>query len=176
MRGISGKGREFKCLRCGRCCTDLLAEDKGVLRGMTLLPDERDLFPESVVSPAVGLGRGPHEGGFRIIAYQLTENTCPHLGENRCNIYAHRPASCRQYPLFLGRGTDGSELIGLDLNCPSLVALVEDDPRPRLKFEARPYAERLHNAEREAAKNPDKAWFFDLQHTKWEKYSDLSKE
>jgi len=147
----------------------------GVLRGMTLLPDERDLFPESVVSSAVGLGRGPHERGFRIIAYQLKENTCPHLGEDECNIYADRPASCRQYPFFLGRETDGSELIGLDLNCPSLVAMVEDDPRPRLRFEARPYAERLQNAELEASSHPDKAWFFDLQCMKWIKYRDLSK-
>ena len=169
------KRKAFECLRCGVCCTDLLAEDMEVLGGMTLLPDEHDLFPESVVSPAIGLGRGPHEKGFIIIAYQLTENTCPHLGENMCNIYAHRPASCRQYPLFLGRGTDGSELIGLDLNCPSLVALVEDDPRLRLRFEARPYAGRLQNAELEASSHPDKAWFFDLQCMKWIKYRDLSK-
>jgi hypothetical protein len=74
MTGMEGTGIAFKCLRCGRCCTDLLTEDMGVLRGLTLLPGEQEHFPEQLVSPAIGLGRRPHERGFRVIAYQLTIN------------------------------------------------------------------------------------------------------
>jgi Fe-S-cluster containining protein len=174
MTGMDGTGIAFECLRCGRCCTDLLAEDMGVLRGLTLLPGEQGHFPEPMVSPAIGLGRRPHERGFRVIAYQLTVNTCPHLGENACNIYVDRPASCRQYPFSLGRGSDGSELMGFDLNCPSLLMHLGKDPRARFRFEARQYAERLRNAGLEAVGRPNRAWFFDLESKKWIRYSELS--
>lgn len=174
MTGMEIKDVVFECLRCGRCCTDLLAEDMGVLRGLTLLPDERKHFPEPVVRPAVGLGRRPHERGFRVIAYQLTENTCPHLGGNACKIYADRPASCRQYPFSLGRGSDGAELMGLDLNCPSLLAVLAENSRPRFAFEARPYAKWLRDLGLEAESRPDRAWFFDLRGEKWIRYSELS--
>jgi len=174
VNGMAGGELLFECLRCGRCCTDLLSEDMAVLRGLTLLPEEREHFPEPVVRPAVGLGRGPHERDFRVIAYQMTENTCPHLGENACNIYADRPASCRQYPFSLGRGSDGAELIGFDLNCPSLLAVLAENPRLRFGFEARPYAERLHDLGLEAESRPDRAWFFDLRSEKWMRYSELS--
>jgi Fe-S-cluster containining protein len=175
MTGMEGVGVVFECLRCGRCCTDLLAEDMGVLRGLTLLPGEQGHFPESMVSPAIGRGRRPNERGFRVLAYQLAVKTCPHLGESRCNIYADRPASCRQYPFSLGRGPDGAELIGLDLNCPSLLMHLGKDPRARFTFEARPYAERLHKVELEAVGHPNMAWFFDLESKKWIRYSELSK-
>jgi Fe-S-cluster containining protein len=174
MTGMEGTGVVFECLRCGRCCTDLLAEDKGALRGLTLLPGEKGHFPEPLVSPAIGLGRRPHERGFRVIAYQLTVNTCPHLGENECDIYADRPASCRQYPFSLARGTDGTELMGLDLNCPSLLMHLGKKPRARFKFEVRPYAERLRKVELEAVSRPNRAWFFDLDSKKWIRYSELS--
>ena len=65
---MAGGELVFRCLRCGRCCEDLLAEDRGVLRGLTLMPDERQLFPESKVRPAVGLGRSPSGRGFEVIA------------------------------------------------------------------------------------------------------------
>ncbi len=168
---MSGKGAAFECLRCGRCCTNLLAEDIGVLRGLTLLPEERELFPEPAVKPAIGLGRRPHGRGFRIIAYQLTEDTCPHLEENTCLIYPKRPASCRQFPFSLRRGPDGGRQIGLDLNCPSLLSLLEGSPRLGLSFDERPQAEKLLAVEVEALDQPRRSWFYDLGTRKWINYS-----
>ncbi len=170
---MSGTGTAFRCLRCGRCCTNLLAEDMGVLRGLTLLPEERGLFPGSVVRPVIGLGRRPHGIGFRIIAYQLTKDTCPHLEENTCLIYPKRPASCRQFPFSLRRGPDGGRQIGLDLNCPSLLSLLEGNPRLRLSFDEGPEAERLLAVEGEALDQPRRAWFYDLGARKWINYSVL---
>lgn len=165
----------FRCLRCGRCCKDLLAEDKGVLRGLTLMPDERRLFPESKVKPAVGLGRDPKERSFEVIAYQLTEDTCPHLNGNLCEIYADRPSSCRQFPFSLRLRTDGELLMGFDLNCPSIRELLEGLVEPRVRFEEREHAERLLWVEVEAMKNPETAWYFDLGDGKWVRHIHLKK-
>jgi len=167
-------GPSFVCLRCGKCCTDLLAEDKGVLRGLTLLPGERHLFPETLVKPAVGLGRRPHEQSFRIIAHQLTENTCPHLEGGLCGIYAERPVSCRQFPFSLGRGLDGSLLVGYDYSCPALFTSY-GKPTGDLGPDIRPHAEKLLGLETEALKNPRRAWYYDLATGKWVRYSELLK-
>jgi len=166
----------FRCLRCGRCCKDLLAEDRGVLRGLTLMPDERRLFPESKVRPAVGLGRSPSESGFEVIAYQLTEDTCSHLKGNLCEIYLERPSSCRQFPFSLRLGTGGELLMGFDLNCPSIQELLGDLAEPCVRFEEREHAERLLRVEIEAMKNPERAWYFDLGGEKWVRHNHLKKE
>jgi len=165
----------FRCLRCGRCCKDLLAEDRGVLRGLTLMPDERRLFPESKVRPTVGLGRSPSGSGFEVIAYQLTEDTCPHLKGNLCEIYLERPSSCRQFPFSLRLGTGGELLMGFDLNCPSIQELLGDLVEPSVRFEEREYAERLLRVEIEAMKNPERAWYFDLGSEKWVRHIHLQK-
>jgi Fe-S-cluster containining protein len=162
----------FDCLRCGRCCTDLLAEDRGVLRGLTLLPEEVTAFPESMVKPAVGIGSRPREGSFEVIAYQLTEETCPHLSGGLCGIYEVRPASCRQFPFSLRRGAEGEEELGLDLNCPALKELLGGDFL-RLRFEERPHAERLMAVQVEASKQPGRAWHLDLVTGRWMRYMDL---
>jgi Fe-S-cluster containining protein len=165
----------FRCLRCGRCCKDLLAEDRGVLRGLTLMPDERQLFPESKVRPAVGVGKRPSGRGFEVIAYQLTEDTCPRLNGNICDVYTERPSSCRQFPFSLRLGTGGELLMGFDLNCPSIRALLEDLAEPSVRFEEREHAERLLSVEVEAMKNPERAWYFDLGGEKWVRHIHLQK-
>ena len=165
----------FECLRCGRCCTDLLVEDRGVLRGLTLLPEEVSDFPESMVKPAVGIGKHPSEGGFTVIAYQLLEETCPHLREGLCGIYGKRPASCRQFPFSLRLGPDGEEELGLDLNCPSLKRLLERNVS-RLRFEERAHAERLMGIQMEASKQPSLAWHLDLGTGNWIRYADLPRD
>ncbi len=170
---MASEERTFECIRCGRCCTGLLAEDRGILRGLTLLPDERRLFPVSTVMPAVGVGRRPHEKGFRVIAYQLTEDTCPHLKDGLCGVYRERPASCRQFPFSLGAGQDGSMLVGFDLNCPSLRNLFEGGRVPLPGPDTMHYAEMLSSVEREALKNPDRAWYFDLRTRRWRRYTEL---
>ncbi len=62
---------------------------------------EEKNFPEDSNKPAVGLGRRPHERGFTVIAHQLVEETCSHLGEAECRIHNRRPASYRQFPFSL---------------------------------------------------------------------------
>jgi Fe-S-cluster containining protein len=165
----------FECLRCGRCCTDLLVEDREVLRGLTLLPKEVTAFPGSMVKPAVGLGRRPHEKGFTVIAYQLTEETCPHLEGSLCGIYEERPASCRQFPLSLRRGPNGEEQVGLDLNCPALQGILEDN-RSILRFEERAHAEKLMGIQEEASRRPGRAWHLDLETGRWVRYKDMPSE
>ena len=164
---MAGGEATFECLRCGRCCSSLLAEDRGILRGLTLLPGERGLFPPSAVSPAVGLGGSPSEDGFRVIAYQLTEDTCPHLEVGSCGIYQERPAGCRQFPFSLRRGPEGSLQVGLDLNCPALLALIEENPRVSMGADARLSAEKLLDLQTEAAEHPGRAWYFDLGTGSW---------
>ena len=171
-----GGGRVFRCLGCGRCCKDLLAEDRGVLRGHTLMPDERQLFPESKVRPAVGVGSSPSGRDFEVIAYQLTEDTCPHLKGNLCEIYLERPSSCRQFPFSLRLGAGGELLMGFDLNCPSIRELLGDLAEPSVRFEEREHAERLLRVEVEAMKNPEMAWYFDLGGDKWVRRTHLKKE
>ena len=165
----------FRCLRCGRCCKDLLAEDRGVLRGLTLMPDERWLFPESKVRPAVGVGSSPSGRDFEVITYQLTEDTCPRLNGNICDVYTERPSSCRQFPFSLRLGTGGELLMGFDLNCSSIRELLGSLAEPKVRFEEREHAERLLRVEVEAMRKPDRAWYFDLGSKKWVKYSYLQK-
>jgi len=173
---MAGIEATVECLRCGRCCSNLLAEDRGVLRGLTLLPREREQFPPSTVRSAIGIGRRPHERGFRTTAYQLTEDTCPHMEEDSCSIYPQRPASCRQFPFSLRRGPEGTTQMGLDLNCPALRALIDDNPRLSINFDGRPSAEKLLNVEFEALRSPQRAWFFDLGSEKWRRYSEILDE
>ncbi len=164
----------FECQRCGRCCSTLLAEDRGVLRGLTLLPGESELFPQPMVKPAFGVGRRTHGRGFRITACQLTEDTCPHLDEDSCSVYPERPASCRQFPFSLRRGPEGKVQVGFDLNCPALVALIEENQRVSVGSDARLYAMKLLDVELEAMRSPKRAWFHDLRSEKWRRYRELT--
>jgi Fe-S-cluster containining protein len=166
----------FECRRCGTCCRDLVQEDKGVLRGLTLLPGEEKVFPEASVMPAVGLGSRPHERGFTIIASQLSQETCPQLGATDCLIYSARPASCRQFPFSLREGPDGRQQMGLDLGCPSLAELLEGRSSLRIRFEERPSAERLFEVSMRAMEHPKRAWFYDLGSGKWMRYDRLGDE
>lgn len=156
---------EFRCIRCGRCCRSLLSEDKGVLRGLTLLPVEAHLFPEGIVRPAVGVGRRPHDPKFRVLAYQLAVEPCPHLGDTGCAVYGDRPSSCRQFPFSLEPSGDGGPLLGVDLNCPSAAGLLESCTR--ISFEGREAAEKLLMIKELIAQTPTRAWFYDLRTRSW---------
>jgi Fe-S-cluster containining protein len=163
----------FECRRCGTCCRDLVQEDRGVLRGLTLLPGEEINFPEELIKPAVGLGRRPHERAFTVIAYQLAEETCLHLGESECRIHDRRPASCRQFPFSLREAPEGRQQIGLDLNCPALAELVEGRANLRFRFVDKPSAERLLKVNTRAREHLKKAWFYDLGSGKWRRFDSL---
>ena len=157
-------GVRFCCTRCGKCCEGLVSEDKDVLRGLTLLPDEISIFPPGMVEPAIGVGRGPSCEGFIIVAYQLTADVCPHRGEGQCLVYTSRPASCRQFPFSLEPGA-GGPLIGFDMNCPSASALLRSGGGLELpELEA---ARRLYRLKVLLAENPRWAWFYDLGARRW---------
>jgi Fe-S-cluster containining protein len=156
---------EFRCIRCGKCCRSLLSEDKGILRGLTLLPEEVHLFPEDVVRPAIGVGRRPHDIKFRVLACQLAVEPCPHLKETGCAIYGDRPSSCRQFPFSLEPSGGDGQLLGVDLNCPSVARLL--DAYAHISFEGREAAERLLRIKERLAQNPRRAWFYDLRTDRW---------
>jgi Fe-S-cluster containining protein len=163
----------FECRRCGTCCRDLVQEDKSILRGLTLLPGEEKVFPEASVMPAVGFGRRPYERRFTVVAHQLVEEACPHLGDAECRIHDRRPSSCRQFPFSLRMGSEGRQQMGLDLSCPSLADHVEGRTNLRIRFEDKPSAERLLEVSTRALVNPKRAWFYDLGSRKWKRYDSL---
>ncbi|MBN2334515.1 YkgJ family cysteine cluster protein [Candidatus Bathyarchaeota archaeon] len=169
---MSGDAAEFRCLRCGKCCASLLFEDRGVLRGLTLLSDEVGVFPVEHVKPAVGVGKRPHGDRFTVVAYQFTGDTCLHLHGARCAVYNDRPSSCRQYPFSLEPSRDGDPLMGFDLNCPSVTRLL-DENLP-VVFEGREAAERLLHIKTLVSENPRRAWFYDLRKDKWVRGDRLS--
>jgi hypothetical protein len=141
-----------------------MAEDKGVLRGLTLLPREASLFPSELVRPAVGVGRRPHGEGFRVVAYQLEADVCPHLSEGLCEIYADRPSSCRQFPFSLEPGRDGP-VVGLDMNCPGASALLSGGGR--VDAGDLVSAEALYRLKLQVAGSPRRSWFYDLRNGEW---------
>ena len=102
----------FSCLRCGKCCQNLIMPDlvTGKKRGLSLFPDEvkrlkklaRKLGVSLEIKEFIGFGRGrrkPH----KIVAYQLAQSICPFYDENSrsCRIYEKRPLACRSYPLYM---------------------------------------------------------------------------
>ena len=105
MERYSGTLINFKCLRCGECCKNLIHEVEGMLKGPSLWPDEIHLFLKNTISPSYGIGK-TSDSVNGIYMYQLNIDDCPHLTTSKeCKIYDKRPLSCRVFPL-----------IGIDLN------------------------------------------------------------
>lgn len=83
---------DFKCSRCGYCCTHLLTSRGDLTYGLYLSPSEAKYFPKEVVFPLF-------KNGDNIFAYQLGMDICPHFNENKCLIYENRPLGCKAFPL-----------------------------------------------------------------------------
>jgi Fe-S-cluster containining protein len=160
------------CQRCGKCCNDLIQQDRGVLRGLSLLPEETHLFPEELVKPYLGIGKRPHMDKFQTIAYQLSSDSCPHLVDNSCNRYDERPTSCRQFPFSLGLDEENEPLLGVDMNCPAAVELINNTDG-LLEFTDRDDAERLLELKRRVLENPRRAWVYDLATMKWVRFDKM---
>jgi len=93
---------DFKCLQCGRCCKHLLVETEYGLAGLSLFPEEKNLFPSELISPNVGIGWGIPSGPKHVTTYQLNVSGCPHLSKgNLCDIHNKRPLVCQAFPLRL---------------------------------------------------------------------------
>jgi Fe-S-cluster containining protein len=164
---------KFQCQKCAKCCHTLLACDKGILRGLTLFPDEVNLINKDNVNPAIGQGTCPKDPEFRIIAYQLTENDCPHLKDNICEIYDQRPNSCRQFPFSMEPGAQGP-LLSIDLNCPAIVQLI--DSGNRFKFMERENAEKFLIIKKMVQLKPKLYWFYNLKTNEWERSERLAQK
>ena len=162
----------FTCRRCGKCCRDLLLRDHGILRGLTLLPEETKHFPEEQVKPYLGLGKRPYDTNFTVLAYQLTSNVCPHLEDDKCTIYKDRPSTCRQFPFSLDPDKEEEMLLGVDMNCPAAVELVNTS-EGLIEFPDRDSAMRLYELKKQAVENPRRIWVYDLDKDNWIRYDRL---
>ena len=157
------------CQRCGKCCNDLIQQDRGVLRGLSLMLEEIHLFTEELVKPYLGIGKRPHMTNFKVIAYQLASDSCPHLVENSCRRYDERPTSCRQFPFSLDLDAENEPLLGMDMNCPAAVELINNTDG-LLEFTDREDAERLLDLKSRILENPRRAWVYDLATMKWVRF------
>lgn len=162
----------FTCRQCGRCCRELLQNDKGIQRGLTLLPEETKLFSEDQVKPYLGYGKRPYEKDFKILAYQLTLPSCPYLIENKCTVYDKRPATCRQFPFSLDPDPKEGILLGVDMNCPATVELVNNSSG-LFDFPDRVSALKIYELKKLVLVNPRRVWFYDLESDKWVRYDRL---
>ena len=93
---------KFECLRCGECCRNFHIESEYGTLGLFLMPNERKLFLSYQIRPLYGAGiKGRSRPRPQVTyAYQIVQNTCPHLTEeNLCAIYEKRPVSCKSFPL-----------------------------------------------------------------------------
>ena len=162
----------FVCRMCGKCCKDLVFHDNGILRGLTLLPEETKCFPEELVKPYFGIGKRPYDPKFKVLAYQLTTPDCPHLVEDKCTNYEERPVSCRQYPFSLDPDPEEVALLGVDMNCSAAVELVSGSDG-RIEFPNKESAEKLLELKKKASENPRRSWLYDLEHNKWVRYDKL---
>ena len=162
----------FVCRMCGKCCRELVFRDNGLLRGLTLLPEEIGNFPEEHVRPYFGVGKRPYDSKFKVLAYQLVTPDCPHLIEDKCNNYESRPASCRQYPFSLDPDAEEGALLGVDMNCPAAVELVNSSDG-RIEFPDRDSAEKLLELKKLVMENPRHSWLYDLESEKWVRYDKL---
>jgi Fe-S-cluster containining protein len=75
--------------------------------GLSLFPEERELFLKPIVSPSIGIGKYPYNRDFKIIQYQVNMNVCPYLERDEdkgfCRIYERRPVACKSYPFTVSR-------------------------------------------------------------------------
>ncbi|MBS7647697.1 MAG: YkgJ family cysteine cluster protein [Candidatus Bathyarchaeia archaeon] len=123
-----GEKTHFKCLRCGRCCSNgpnvgltafdihriacFLNVDWWKLKGKYVVAVIADML-------AVPTLRGKADGTCIFLEYK---DELPF-----CSIYPIRPMRCRLYP-FMPYSPSNSETIYLDTCCPGLKAGTEIEP------------------------------------------------
>ena len=105
---------KFECLRCSQCCSNLLRETDGILRGLALTPEEIDLFPSEHVLPSISIGA--YGRPKKVVAFQMDLNRCPHLEGSSCLIYDKRPIECRIYP-FEVKTKNQNQVLIIDNRC-----------------------------------------------------------
>jgi Fe-S-cluster containining protein len=137
-----------------------------VLRGLTLLPEEVNLFQEDHIKPYLGVGKRPYDPNFRVIAYQFTQPECPYLDKDKCVKYSDRPATCRQFPFSLDPDLEEDILLGVDMNCPVATELVNTSDG-LIEFLDRNSAMKLYKLKKYTVENPRRTWVYDLDNNRW---------
>jgi Fe-S-cluster containining protein len=95
-----GEENDFKCLKCGTCCRNIIEIVGGIKRGLPFTENEVALFPKEPVSPKLAIGLMEPE---TIVLYQLNINVCPYINaKNQCQKYETRPLMCRSFPIVAG--------------------------------------------------------------------------
>jgi len=164
---------EFKCLECGDCCKNLRSNKKF---GLLLLPSEIDLFPHDKEELCLGKGISPNHPEFVIWGFQLIDDTCPHLFENRCTIYENRPMVCRAYPFKMNSVTATGELVfSISPECRALKKAIESEKyregmasRSLYESEMAKYIGYWLNNFQRWIKKEDTPWLYNLEKKEWE--------
>ncbi len=136
------------------------------------MPEEIQLFPKELIKPYIGIGKRPHVSKFQVIAFQLVLDSCPYLVENKCSKYDERPTSCRQFPFSLDLDEENEPLLGVDINCPAAVEIINNTDG-LLEFTDRDDAERLLELKRRVLENARRAWVYDLSTKKWVRFDKM---
>ena len=172
---------DFKCLQCGRCCSFQSNGGPNKVTGISLFPRERNLFPEDIINPQVGIGRKPSDKKFKIIAYQMFENTSSLLEHNKCTIYERRPIACRAFPLYpfiiVGRGV----ITKVDPYCTALEKMGIENPGESIVFNPSSlsnesiYVNELAKISFQILRKFKRAWVYDSLSDKWKRFKDTAR-
>ncbi|OGD56121.1 hypothetical protein A3K78_09035 [Candidatus Bathyarchaeota archaeon RBG_13_52_12] len=169
----------YKCINCGVCCNKLLIERQGVRKGLPLLPEEVDLFRKDHVKPGYGVGKSPRDLNFRIIAYQMRLNSCPHRRLGGCFMHAYRPAICRSYPLVPVIEQGNRVVKTFDMTCITLKDRIRDYPSGAVPVMAssldveNEYYPLVAAITERLLKDLDEAWFYNLKTGRWVPFKEM---
>jgi len=98
----------FKCLKCGNCCVNLINYSPHLTTGLYLLPDEIGLFSTKYIAPCIGTDLHLLDNTPQVVrVFQLNIAICPKLtSKNECLIYKERPRVCHSYPIQISMSRD----------------------------------------------------------------------
>lgn len=86
----------WRCLGCGECCKHLVGRGFG----MALLPGERQRLNFYAHKYGINFETKPLVSGIiGCRLYQVTQEKCPFLRNNKCLVYDARPLVCQMFPL-----------------------------------------------------------------------------
>ncbi len=152
-----------ECTQCGRCCSNLRRGDETT--GLTLFPDEKDLFPQDKVRPYLGRGK---DAVAVVFTYQHTENVCTHLVDNLCQIYESRPLMCRSFPVKIGayglRFSSGCKGVLHTMRKSKTMDREQNEVKAAIEM-----VERLHEFHT-SFQDEDFRWKYNLVTEEWETY------
>ena len=92
-----GRGREFSCSYCARCCTDSGAPLEITLRDILRISSHLKITPKEFFEKYCSIAwSGDLRHGF--IPTIVIPFPCKFLNKNKCTIYEIRPLHCRLFP------------------------------------------------------------------------------